>query len=70
MTWVDENDFEALREAMVLYDEQRDTVIKRARDITKASKVAIYCLHRGEIDKADAQIAQAAALSISPRCRQ
>ena len=63
MTWVDENDFEALREAMVLYDEQRDTVIKRARDITKASKVAIYCLHRGEIDKADAQIAQAAAVA-------
>ena len=62
-SWVDEGDFEALREAMTTYDEQRDTVIKRARDITKASKVAIYCLHRGEIDKADAQIATAAAVA-------
>jgi len=44
-----------------LFDEQRDTVIKRSRDITKASKVAIYCLHRGEMDKADAQIALALA---------
>ena len=62
-SWVDEGDFEALREAMTTYDEQRDTVIKRARDITKASKVAIYCLHRGEIDKADAQIATAAQIA-------
>ena len=62
-SWVDEGDFEALREAMTTYDEQRDTVIKRARDITKASKVAIYCLHRGEIDKADAQIATAAQVA-------
>ena len=62
-SWVDEGDFEALREAMTTYDEQRDTVIKRARDITKASKVAIYCLHRGEIAKADAQIATAAAVA-------
>ena len=62
-SWVDEGDFEALREAMTTYDEQRDTVIKRARDITKASKVAIYCLHRGEIAKADAQIASAAAVA-------
>ena len=57
--FLDEGDFDAMREAMVLYDEQRDTVIKRSRDITKAAKVAIYCLHRGELDKADAQIAVA-----------
>ena len=57
--FLDEGDFDAMREAMALYDEQRDTVIKRSRDITKAAKVAIYCLHRGELDKADAQIAVA-----------
>ena len=57
--FLDEGDFDAMREAMVLYDEQRDTVIKRSRDVTKAAKVAIYCLHRGELDKADAQIAVA-----------
>ena len=50
-------DFDALIDATALYDEQRDTVIKRGRDITKAAKVAVYCLHRGELDKADAQIA-------------
>ena len=60
-SFLDEADFDAMREAMSLFDEQRDTVIKRSRDITKASKVAIYCLHRGEMDKADAQIAQALA---------
>ena len=59
MEFLDEADFDGLRDAMSLYDEQRDTVIKRSRDITKASKVAIYCLHRGEMDKADAQIAEA-----------
>ena len=58
-SFLDEADFDAMREAMSLFDEQRDTVIKRSRDITKASKVAIYCLHRGEMDKADSQIAQA-----------
>ena len=67
-SFLDEADFDAMREAMSLFDEQRDTVIKRSRDITKASKVAIYCLHRGEMDKADAQIAQAlaAADELSP----
>jgi hypothetical protein len=60
-SFLDEADFDAMREAMSLFDEQRDTVIKRSRDITKASKVAIYCLHRGEMEKADAQIAQALA---------
>jgi predicted translin family RNA/ssDNA-binding protein len=67
-SFLDEADFDAMREAMSLFDEQRDTVIKRSRDITKASKVAIYCLHRGEMDKADSQIAQAlaAADELSP----
>ena len=59
-SFLDEADFDAMREAMSLFDEQRDTVVKRNRDITKASKVAI-CLHRGGMDKADAQIAQALA---------
>ena len=40
-SFLDEADFDAMREAMSLFDEQRDTVIKRSRDITKASKVAI-----------------------------
>ena len=43
------------------YDEQRDTVIKRARDITKASKVAIYAC-TAAIAKADV-IASVAAVA-------
>jgi len=63
MEFVDEADFDAMNIAMALYDSERDTVIKRSRDITKASKVAIYCLHRGEMDKADAQIALAESVA-------
>ena len=51
--FLDEGDFDKLNEAMKEYDEKRDTIIKRSRDILKSSKVAIYCLHRGEIDKAE-----------------
>ena len=59
MNFLDTSNFDALKDEMALYDEQRDTVIKRSRDITKASKVAIYCLHRGETEKATAHIAEA-----------
>jgi predicted translin family RNA/ssDNA-binding protein len=66
--FLDASEFDAMRDAMALYDEQRDRVIKRSRDITKASKVAIYCLHRGEMDKANAQLelAQEAADELLP----
>lgn len=30
------------------YDAQRETVIKRSRDMQKAAKTAIYCLHRAD----------------------
>ena len=63
MDFLSESYFDAMREAMTLYDEQRDTVIKRSRDITKAAKVAIYCLHRGEMDKARAQIELSASIA-------
>ena len=58
MEHLDQADFEALMSGMSLYDEQRDIVIKRSRDITKASKVAIYCLHRGEMEKADVEVGE------------
>ena len=32
-SFLDEADFDAMREAMSLFDEQRDTVIKRSRGI-------------------------------------
>ena len=30
------------------YDDMRETVIKRCRDMQKHAKTAIYCLHRGD----------------------
>jgi hypothetical protein len=30
------------------YDAQRDTIIRRSRDMQKAAKTAVYCLHRND----------------------
>ncbi len=53
---------------MVAYDEARDTLIKKARDIIKFSKGAIYSLHRGEMSVARKQLtdAEAAARALLP----
>lgn len=45
-------DFTAMRERLAAYDAARDTIIKRSRDITKASKQAIYALHRDAREEA------------------
>jgi predicted translin family RNA/ssDNA-binding protein len=50
---------EELRLAMVQYDESRDLVIKRCRDVLKASKNAVYSLHRGDLKQADTLLAKA-----------
>ena len=39
-------DFEKIREEMEAYDAKREDVIKRCRDMQKASKNSIYDLHR------------------------
>ncbi|KAL6776062.1 TRA1 [Auxenochlorella protothecoides x Auxenochlorella symbiontica] len=52
-------DFEALEKQIRGYDEQRERVIKRSRDIQKAAKQAIFSLHRGENDQAAARLQQA-----------
>lgn len=40
-------------------DEKRESLIKRSRDVLKASKQAIYALQRGDTAQADGLIAQA-----------
>lgn len=50
------------------YDAQRDVVIRRSRDMQKAAKTAIYCLHRGDGPGADRDLAlvEAAAAELQP----
>ncbi|CAN0448239.1 unnamed protein product, partial [Discosporangium mesarthrocarpum] len=43
----------AMRDWMVAFDEKREVVIKRSRDIQKWSKNAIYSLHRSNAPQAD-----------------
>jgi predicted translin family RNA/ssDNA-binding protein len=61
-------ELEELRLAMVSYDESRDLVIKRCRDVLKASKNAVYSLHRGDLKQADTLLAKAesAVKELSP----
>ena len=50
------NELEEIRLKMVAFDEKREQVIKRCRDVQKLSKQAIYSLHRQETDKARNQL--------------
>ncbi|CAD7969500.1 unnamed protein product [Amoebophrya sp. A25] len=52
-----ENPLDHLRSVFEGYDAVRDEVIKSSRDVTKASKQAIYSVHRGQIAEAEKQIA-------------
>eukprot|EP00752_Nemacystus_decipiens_P009240 g8253.t1 len=65
---LDVKDFEAIRVAMAAFDEKREAVIKRTRDIQKWSKMAIYSLHREDFKKAEKQLAdcRAAAEGLLP----
>eukprot|EP00904_Undaria_pinnatifida_P007341 jgi/Undpi1/3737/HiC_scaffold_16.g07106.m1 len=54
---LDVGEFEEIRTAMAAFDEKREGVIKRTRDIQKWSKMAIYSLHREDFKKAEKQVA-------------
>ena len=53
-------EFQAMCDTMTAYDEQREHVIKKSRAIAKSSKSAIFCLHRGEVEKARSKLKEAA----------
>ena len=48
-----DTEFEELEKQLKQFDEKRETVIKRSRDIQKAAKQAIYALQRNDIEKAN-----------------
>jgi activator of HSP90 ATPase len=53
---VDESDFQCLAKRHDDYDRSREEVIKRTRDVLKASKQAIYALHKNDVDAAKQRI--------------
>ena len=46
-------ELEGIQSRMETYDEMREKIIKRSREIQKSAKVAIFSLHRGDFEKAD-----------------
>ena len=59
-----ETEFQALRRSIVEEDDAREQLIKRSRDVLKASKQAIYALQRSDHAKADALIAEGKAKAL------
>lgn len=56
-------EFDNLVDELSTYDSKREEIIKRARDITKLSKQAIFSLHRGDLVQASQRLAAANKLS-------
>ncbi|PNH12796.1 hypothetical protein TSOC_000251 [Tetrabaena socialis] len=55
---VEESDWERVGSYLTAYDEQREDVIKRCRDVQKLAKQAVYSLHRGDAARAMDQLAK------------
>eukprot|EP00890_Picochlorum_soloecismus_P000421 jgi/Picsp_1/137/NSC_00137-R1_translin-like protein len=62
------NTFDRISEEMKSYDEKREQVIKRSRDVQKLSKQAIFSLHRHDMEQAASRLdgARKAALDLEP----
>jgi len=52
-------EFDVMRAANETFDSKREELIKRTRDVQKLSKQAIYSMHRGDLPKAEGQLAEA-----------
>jgi predicted translin family RNA/ssDNA-binding protein len=52
-------EFEELRKQLEAYDGKREELIKKARDVLKISKQAIYAVFRGNMEQASTLIEQA-----------
>ncbi len=50
---IDKQDFKKIRERLSKYDNSREELIKKARDVLKLSKQLIYTIHRKELGEAD-----------------
>lgn len=53
--------FESIGKEMREFDEKREVVIKKSRDVQKNSKQAIFSVHRGDIDQANSRLKSAEA---------
>ncbi|MEK6822776.1 MAG: hypothetical protein AABY13_03020 [Nanoarchaeota archaeon] len=53
---IDKKAFAALRGELERFDSSREVVIKTSRDVLKASKAAIYAVHRNDHKQAKAQL--------------
>ena len=51
-------DFVAMRREVQAYDEKRELLIKKSRDVLKLSKQVIYAVHRDELKAAEKLIQQ------------
>jgi translin len=58
---IDRNDFLRLKKELDDFDSQREETIAKSRDILKASKQAIYSVHRHELKEAEKLLKQAEA---------
>lgn len=61
---IDAANFEGLNNQMAEYDQLREQIIKRSRDIQKLSKQAIFSLHRSDDANAVKQLDQAQAIAL------
>lgn len=61
---IDKTAFEKIRADFDLADQKREDIITRSRDILKASKHAIYSIHRDDLAAAKEQLAQAKKLKL------
>ena len=53
------NQLQSMKESYDKDDSLRDQIIKQSRDILKPSKLAIYSVHKGNMDEAEKLISQA-----------
>lgn len=56
---IDEGEFSKIRDEFSQQDEVREQLIKRSREILKASKQAIYSLHRSDVENAEKLLSEA-----------
>jgi predicted translin family RNA/ssDNA-binding protein len=55
---LNKNDFKEMRKEFNSFDDNRELVIKKSRDVLKLSKQVIYSVHRGNIKEATSLVKQ------------
>ena len=56
---INRKEFALMRREMEQFDKLREGIIKESRDVLKASKAAIYSIHRSDLPKANEQLKSA-----------